>query len=43
MKVRQSLKFLTVPDILKLFFRDIFKSVLKVKMIECIRHEIYLR
>ena len=43
MKVRQSSKFLTVPDILKLFLRDIFKSVLKMKMIECTRHEIYLR
>jgi|SaaInlStandDraft_1057018.scaffolds.fasta_scaffold34892_3 hypothetical protein len=43
MEVHQSSKFLTVPDMLKLFLCDIFKSVLKMKMIECTRHEIYLR
>jgi len=42
MKVCQSSKFLMVAHILKLILRDIFKSVLKMKMIECIRHEIYL-
>jgi len=42
MKVFQSSKFLTVTDILKLFLSDIFKLFLRMKMIACIRHEIYL-